>query len=55
MNALSFVLLVFISFTYCAKIPKQYVVDLDSAPSERWNEVVRDHLDVIPEFVKAAQ
>ncbi|KAK6740892.1 hypothetical protein RB195_009006 [Necator americanus] len=55
MNVLSFVLLVFISLTYSAKIPKSYVVDLDSAPSERWNEVIRDHLDVIPEFVKAAQ
>ncbi|EPB76962.1 ABC transporter, ATP-binding protein [Ancylostoma ceylanicum] len=35
--------------------PRKYVIDLDAPASERWNEVVHDHLDAIPEFVKVAQ
>ncbi|VDM55754.1 unnamed protein product [Angiostrongylus costaricensis] len=36
------------------RYPKRYVVDLDLPASERWNEVVHDHLDAIPGFMKAA-
>ncbi|EYC09171.1 hypothetical protein Y032_0062g3396 [Ancylostoma ceylanicum] len=55
MNYTSFILLLLISFSYCVRQPRKYVIDLDAPASERWNEVVHDHLDAIPEFVKVAQ
>ncbi|KAJ1347881.1 hypothetical protein KIN20_003047 [Parelaphostrongylus tenuis] len=47
----------FLLFFVClcfAGHPKRYVVDLDLPASERWNEVVHDHLDAIPEFMRVA-
>lgn len=55
MKYTSFILLLLISCAYCVRQPRKYVIDLDAPADERWNEVVNDHLDAIPEFVKVAQ
>ncbi|KHJ96441.1 hypothetical protein OESDEN_03601 [Oesophagostomum dentatum] len=51
------VLLIFllVSISFCVRLPKHYVIDLDAPPRERWNEVVHDHLKYMPEFVRVAQ
>ncbi|KHJ87646.1 hypothetical protein OESDEN_12575 [Oesophagostomum dentatum] len=51
------VLLIFllVSISFCVRVPKHYVIDLDAPPRERWNEVVHDHLKYMPEFVRVAQ
>uniref|UniRef100_A0A0K0DLS0 NAAA-beta domain-containing protein n=1 Tax=Angiostrongylus cantonensis TaxID=6313 RepID=A0A0K0DLS0_ANGCA len=46
-------LVFFVCFCF-ARYPRRYVVDLDLPASERWNDVVHDHLDAIPGFMKAA-
>ncbi|VDO52350.1 unnamed protein product [Haemonchus placei] len=41
--------------SFSARHPKRFVINLDTPPDQRWNEVVEYHRDVIPGFVKAAQ
>uniref|UniRef100_A0A7I5E911 N-acylethanolamine-hydrolyzing acid amidase n=1 Tax=Haemonchus contortus TaxID=6289 RepID=A0A7I5E911_HAECO len=41
--------------SFSVRHPKRFVINLDTPPDQRWNEVVEYHRDVIPGFVKAAQ
>ncbi|VDO79857.1 unnamed protein product [Heligmosomoides polygyrus] len=38
-----------------ARRPKRFTIDLDAPPDQRWNEVVEQHRDVIPGFMKVAE
>ncbi|KJH51353.1 linear amide C-N hydrolase, choloylglycine hydrolase family protein [Dictyocaulus viviparus] len=48
-------LILFPSLSCRSRYPKRYVVDLDRPPDERWNEVVHDHVDLIPSFMETTQ
>ncbi|KJH51350.1 hypothetical protein DICVIV_02469 [Dictyocaulus viviparus] len=57
-SVMRFIVPLFITFFVCccyARYPKRYVVDLDRAPADRWNEVVHDHLDLISSFMRTAE
>ncbi|CAJ0599887.1 unnamed protein product [Cylicocyclus nassatus] len=48
-------LILLASVINCVRVPRQYEIDLDASPRERWNEVIHDHAEFIPEFVRVAQ